>query len=82
MQYRTQIQDWLKAHEDEMLRALGELIAIPSVSWKKRKPAAFRRIMRTITPAAFLSERMHSLPCSHTSTLFRLEKAGYMNRFP
>ena len=41
MQYRTQIQDWLRAHESEMLRDLGELIAIPSVMGAPAENAPF-----------------------------------------
>ena len=41
MQYRTQIQDWLKAHEEEMLRDLGALIAIPSVRGDAKPDAPF-----------------------------------------
>ncbi len=37
MQYREQIEQWLLAHEQEMLRDLGELVAIRSV---KGEPAA------------------------------------------
>ena len=41
MQYRTQIQNWLKAHETEMLADLGELIAIPSVMGTPQENAPF-----------------------------------------
>ncbi len=41
MQYRTQIQEWLRAHEAEMLADLGELIAIPSVMGTPQENAPF-----------------------------------------
>ena len=41
MQYRKQIREWLNAHECEMLRDLGELIAIPSVMGETQEHAPF-----------------------------------------
>ncbi|MCR5718843.1 MAG: Sapep family Mn(2+)-dependent dipeptidase [Oscillospiraceae bacterium] len=41
MQYRSQIQSWLKDHESEMLTDLGELIAVPSVRGKAQMSAPY-----------------------------------------
>lgn len=41
MQYRAQIQNWIQAHESELIADLGELIAIPSVMGKPADHAPF-----------------------------------------